>query len=103
MGITAGLEAVLVKSIRFLYTGRMGKKRIPREVVLAMRKQHQAGYTIEAIRIAYGYTRKTVSDLVNHKTHKRVRLAPNDSGMCRLSPLQMLARQESVPAITPRP
>ena len=57
----------------------MGKKRIPREVVLAMRKQHQAGYTIEAIRIAYGYTRKTVSDLVNHKTHKRVRLAPNDS------------------------
>ena len=44
-----------------------------------MRKQHQAGYTIEAIRIAYGYTRKTVSDLVNHKTHKRVRLAPNDS------------------------
>ena len=57
----------------------MGKKRIPREVVLAMRMQHQAGYTIEAIRMAYGYTRKTVSDLVNHKTHRRVRLAPNES------------------------
>ena len=44
-----------------------------------MRLQHQAGYTIEAIRMAYGYTRKTVSDLVNHKTHARVRLAPNES------------------------
>ena len=79
MGITAGSDAVLVKSIRFLYTGHMGKKRIPRDLVIAIRQQHGVGHTIEEIRLAYGYTRKTVSDLVNHKTHKRVRLTPNES------------------------
>ena len=57
----------------------MGKKRIPRDLVIAMRQQHGVGHTIEEIRLAYGYTRKTVSDLVNHKTHKRVRLTPNES------------------------
>ena len=57
----------------------MPKKHIPRAVVLAMRIQYEAGYTILELRLAYGYSRQTVSDLVHYKTHKRVRLGPNES------------------------
>ena len=73
------LAGVVVKSSYLLYNRRMAKKRIPRDLVLAMRGQHGVGHTIEEIRLAYGYSRRTVSDLVNHRTHKRVRLAPNES------------------------
>ena len=44
-----------------------------------MRIQYEAGYTILELRLAYGYSRQTVSDLVHYKTHKRVRLGPNES------------------------
>ena len=46
---------------------------------MAMRIQYEAGYTILELRLAYGYSRQTVSDLVHYKTHKRVRLGPNES------------------------
>ena len=57
----------------------MAKTHIPRALVLAMRIQYEAGYTILELRLAYGYSRQTVSDLVHYKTHKRVRLGPNES------------------------
>ena len=44
-----------------------------------MRIQYEAGYTIMELRLAYGYSRQTISDLVHYKTHKRVRLGPNES------------------------
>ena len=61
------------------YPTHMAKTHIPRALVLAMRIQYEAGYTILELRLAYGYSRQTVSDLVHYKTHKRVRLGPNES------------------------
>ena len=61
------------------YLTHMAKTHIPRAVVLAMRIQYEAGYTIMELRLAYGYSRQTISDLVHYKTHKRVRLGPNES------------------------
>ena len=61
------------------YPTHMTKTHIPRALVLAMRIQYEAGYTILELRLAYGYSRQTVSDLVHYKTHKRVRLGPNES------------------------
>ena len=50
----------------------MAKKRIPRDTVIAMRKQYEAGYSIDEIRAAYSYSRQSVSDLAHHRTHKHV-------------------------------
>ena len=66
---------------------------------MAMRIQYEAGYTIDELRLAYGYSRQSVSDLVHHRTHKRVRLAPNESR--DVPPLPPTAVAPSVPSISP--
>ena len=79
------------------YPTHMAKTHIPRALVLAVRIQYEAGYTILELRLAYGYSRQTVSDLVHYKTHKRVRLGPNES-----RDVPPLPRQDSTSPPQPR-
>ena len=50
----------------------MGKARLSRNKVLAIRDQYDVGYTMAEIARAHGINRNTVGNIVNGKTHKRV-------------------------------
>ena len=50
----------------------MAKGRLSRNKVLAIRDQHDVGFTVGEIAQAHGLHRNTVSGIVNGKTHKRV-------------------------------
>ena len=47
-------------------------KRLPEDAVLFIRRYHRAGYRVTTIAGALGVSRKTVSAVVNGRTHKTV-------------------------------
>ena len=47
--------------------------RLHRNRVLAIREQYELGYSVQEIADAYSLHRNTVSDIVNMRTHKRVK------------------------------
>ena len=49
------------------------RREMSREEVLGIRQYYDAGYTIEFIASKYRRHRDTISDVVNFRTHKRVK------------------------------
>ena len=49
------------------------RREMSREEVLGIRQYYDAGYTIEFIAGKYRRHRDTISDVVNYRTHKRVK------------------------------
>ena len=70
------------------------RREMSREEVLGIRQYYDAGYTIEFIASKYRRHRDTISDVVNYRTHKRVKPLKKEPALP--ADLQAILKEEAL-------
>ena len=70
------------------------RREMSREEVLGIRQYYDAGYTIEFIAGKYRRHRDTISDVVNYRTHKRVKPLKKEPALP--ADLQAILKEEAL-------
>ena len=74
------------------------RREMSREEVLGIRQYYDAGYTIEFIAGKYRRHRDTISDVVNLRTHKRVKPLKKEPALP--ADLQAIIKDEALEQLT---